>query len=125
MPSDDAFFKGDHADKFRDGSELRAQQVAAFGELADRETDPVVIAGDTNLTSGSLLLRRHLSHFRDGFVAASWGFGYTFPTNRRASWMRLDRIFASEQLRIATFEVGDSKASDHYCVVADIQKKAP
>ena len=97
---------------------LRRRQVAAVARLAERETLPVILAGDTNLPklSGSLT---ELAQFQDGFAEAGSGFGYTFPT--RFPWMRIDRIFASEQLRFLDFEVGAMRASDHHCVVATLE----
>jgi endonuclease/exonuclease/phosphatase (EEP) superfamily protein YafD len=65
----------------------------------------------------------NLSVYQDGFRKAGWGFGYTFPNDRRPPpWMRIDRILATDQLRFVRFDVGDSRASDHRCVVADVQK---
>jgi hypothetical protein len=40
--------------------------------------------------------------------------------------MRLDRIFASPSLRFVDFQVGTHTwASDHHCVVADLQRSTP
>jgi endonuclease/exonuclease/phosphatase (EEP) superfamily protein YafD len=107
---------------FQANSGLRARQVEAFSDAAGRETSPVVIAGDTNLPGLSFLLNQYLSEYQDGFSKAGWGFGYTFPSDR-GPWMRIDRIFASEGLRFVRFEVGRSRASDHHCVVADLQRR--
>jgi endonuclease/exonuclease/phosphatase (EEP) superfamily protein YafD len=82
----------------------------------------VVIAGDTNLPGLSHVLHRYLSRYQDGFAKAGWGFGYTFPTRPRGPWMRIDRIVASDELRFVRFRVGRSLASDHECVVADLQR---
>jgi len=107
---------------FKANSGLRALQVETFAEAASRETDPVIIAGDTNLPGLSYVFNRYLSGYQDGFSDAGSGFGYTFPTNRRP-WMRIDRILASDQLRFVRFEVGNSIASDHLCVVADLERR--
>jgi endonuclease/exonuclease/phosphatase family metal-dependent hydrolase len=101
---------------------LRELQVQSYAELAGRETGPVVIAGDMNLTGLSPVLARHLSRYHDAFTDAGWGFGYTFPTNHRP-WMRLDRILATDDLAFSRFEVGTSAASDHRCVVADFGRR--
>jgi endonuclease/exonuclease/phosphatase (EEP) superfamily protein YafD len=118
-------FNSINASAFYENSALREQQAAAFGSAAEHESDPVIIAGDTNLPDLSWVLGRYLSGFQDGFVEAGWGFGYTFPTDRHGPWMRIDRIFASRALRFVHFEVGTSKASDHRCVVADVQRAFP
>lgn len=116
------FFVGDGTDSMRVHSELRELQVRTFAERAAQEKDPVVIAGDTNLPGLSAIFRQHLSHFQDGFTEAGWGFGYTFPSNR-FRWMRIDRVMAGPGLRFTGFEVCAPGASDHACVVADLQRK--
>jgi vancomycin resistance protein VanJ len=100
---------------------LRALQVQSIAEAAGHDVEPVVIAGDTNLPGLSLVFGRQLSRFRDGFVDAGSGFGYTYPNDRRP-WMRIDRILATDALRFVRFQVGTSAASDHLCVVADLQR---
>ena len=107
---------------YKANSGLRTLQVQAFSEAAKRETDPVIIAGDTNLPGLSYVFDRFLSGYQDGFAEAGSGFGYTYPTNRHP-WMRIDRILASQELRFVRFEVGSSLASDHLCVVADLERR--
>jgi hypothetical protein len=106
-----------------DNSGLRALQVESLAEAAARETDSVVIAGDTNLPGLSRIFARNLSGYADGFTKAGWGFGYTFPRHKLTPWLRLDRILATDSLRFVGFEVGTSASSDHFCVVADLQRR--
>jgi endonuclease/exonuclease/phosphatase (EEP) superfamily protein YafD len=110
---------GAAAPRIQINTDLRVIQVTNFADAARRETGPVLIAGDTNLPGLSPVLARELSSFTDGFAQAGWGLGYTYPNDRRP-WMRIDRMFAAGGLRFAGFEVGQSKASDHLCVVADV-----
>jgi vancomycin resistance protein VanJ len=107
---------------FKANSGLRALQVQTFAEAANRETIPVIIAGDTNLPGLSYVFSRYLFAYQDGFKKAGSGFGYTYPTGR-GPWMRIDRILASDALRFVRFEVGSSLASDHLCVVADLERR--
>jgi endonuclease/exonuclease/phosphatase (EEP) superfamily protein YafD len=100
----------------------RSAQVARLAARAAAESIPVVIAGDTNLPSLSPLLHDRLSRYRDGFGELGWGFGYTYPFNL-FRWMRIDRILASDSLRFVGFQRGSSPASDHLCVVADLQRR--
>jgi endonuclease/exonuclease/phosphatase (EEP) superfamily protein YafD len=100
-------------------SGLRALQVLTMTRMADRETLPLIIAGDTNLPTLSPSLAR-FAKYQDGFDEAGSGFGYTFPSDR--PWMRIDRIFASEHLQFRSFGVGCGLVSDHLCVYADLQK---
>jgi len=117
-------FTDANAATFYYNSGLREAQVKAFAEAAARETDPVFIAGDTNLPELSLVYRKYLSGFDDAFIQAGWGFGYTFPSDKRVpAWMRIDRVMASHALRFTHFEVGESHASDHHCIVADLAKR--
>ena len=112
------------AERVQVNSGLRTAQVQAFSAEASAETLPVIIAGDTNLPSPSYVFGANLSRYQDGFRQAGWGFGYTFP-NVRWAWMRIDRILASDHFRFVRFIVGDSHASDHRSVVADLTTAAP
>ena len=104
-------------------SGLRELQVADFADFAAQEKVPVVIGGDTNLPGLSYALHHSLSAYHDAFTEAGWGFGYTHPVGgRHAPWMRIDRIMGSDELRFTHFEVGCGLASDHACVIADLQR---
>jgi len=100
---------------------LRAAEIEAALRAAHAEHLPVIVAGDTNLPGLSPALRRAFAGFQDGFAAASYGFGYTFPAKR--PFLRLDRIFAGPELRFESFQVGCSGASDHLCVWADVSRR--
>jgi vancomycin resistance protein VanJ len=103
---------------------FRASQVGTVAEAAALETDPVIVAGDTNLPGLSPVLHRYLSVYQDGFTKSGWGFGYTFPTNKWRPWMRIDRIVADDYFHFVRFQVGRSYGtSDHLCVVADLQRR--
>jgi endonuclease/exonuclease/phosphatase (EEP) superfamily protein YafD len=104
---------------FERNAELRRQQVAALAEHASHAQNPVVIAGDTNLPTGSYFLRHYLGNFRDAFDEAGSGFGYTFPANRWP-WMRIDRVLVGEGVEVKRVEVGGKRASDHCPLIAEI-----
>lgn len=112
--------RGDNAESFQSHSALRGLQMQEMSELAQRETLPVVILGDTNLPVGSRTRRLYLGGFQDGFDQAGSGFGATFPS--KWPWMRIDLVLASDALRFTDFRVGQGRASDHRCVVADLVK---
>jgi endonuclease/exonuclease/phosphatase family metal-dependent hydrolase len=113
-------FSGDAEPAIQANAGLRALQAQAIADAVASMGGPTIIAGDTNLPGLSGILRHSLSQFQDGFQKAGWGFGYTYPNDRRP-WMRIDRILATRELRFLRFEVGRSAASDHLCVVADLQ----
>lgn len=99
---------------------LRAKQLELVGRLATNEHLPVVIGGDLNVPGLSAAFHRSLSEFRDGFRDAGAGLGYTFP--QKLPLMRLDRILAGQDFRFTSFEIGCRDLSDHFCVVADLER---
>lgn len=99
---------------------LRVAQARSISASATQELAPVLIAGDTNLPSLSPTLSECFAGFSDGFRRAGSGFGYTFPAAH--PWMRIDRIYSSRHLDVTSFKVGCRDASDHLCVVADVQR---
>jgi len=86
--------------------------------LATAESNPVVVAGDTNSPGLSKGIARNFATFHDGFETVGLGLGYTYPARLR--WMRLDRIFASNFFRFVNFKVGCEGVSDHLCVLGDL-----
>jgi len=108
------------ADVGRNAS-LRELQVSVAAGMAKLEKYPVVLAGDMNLPGLSSTLRKHLDEYADGFTDASWGFGYTFP--QKYPFLRLDRVLTGPGLRFTEFQVGCPDLSDHFCVVASIQRR--
>jgi endonuclease/exonuclease/phosphatase (EEP) superfamily protein YafD len=119
-----SLLRGETARLLQSDGHLRDTQIETVARHASTQKIPVVIGGDTNLPDLSPALR-FLAPFRDGFRDAGAGFGYTYPVGR-LTWMRLDRLFTSRDLRFVSFEVGRHVwASDHLCVVADLQKRTP
>lgn len=111
---------GDHR-VISNNTALRQVQAETIAQLAAASTLPVLIAGDTNLPQNSRILGNTLGRWQDGFAEVGFGLGYTFPVTRRGPWMRIDRIFAGPQLRFLQFGVGESRASDHHCVWAELE----
>lgn len=115
-----AFLEGDPEADLGGNSGLRSLQIAAAADLAAKDRVSVILAGDTNLPGLSAILRKNLSRYEDAFRQASSGFGYTFPANH--PFLRLDRIMSGPEFRFVSFEIGCRGASDHLCVVSDIQR---
>lgn len=112
-------FAGDPESDVKTNFGLRALQIEGAARSAAHESLPVLIVGDTNLPGLSAVLRRSLSSYTDGFRAAGWGFGYSFPTHH--PFLRLDRILAKGGLQFSSFKIACQGVSDHLCVLADIQ----
>ncbi|HVT06604.1 MAG TPA: endonuclease/exonuclease/phosphatase family protein [Polyangia bacterium] len=101
---------------------LRAAQMCNAADDASAATEPVVIAGDTNLPGASWAFAHCLGRFQDGFAKVGNGLGYTFPsTKRRRPWMRIDRVLADDHFRFLHFEVAPAMSSDHRGVIADLE----
>ncbi|HXI54649.1 MAG TPA: endonuclease/exonuclease/phosphatase family protein [Polyangia bacterium] len=104
----------------RFNAQLRVLQVKTVVEEARRSTNPVIIAGDTNLPQLSWAYAQWLGDYQDAFAQRGSGFGYTFPAIKRP-WMRIDRILAGSGVRVLTCAVVDERASDHRGVMAELE----
>jgi vancomycin resistance protein VanJ len=116
--------RGTASGKVMENTELRLKQLEMIADIAHRSAAPVLIAGDTNMPSLSWAMAHLFGNYRDGFSEAGSGFGYTFPAPRHP-WMRIDRVLADPRFRVVGFRVVQSRASDHYPVVADLELPAP
>ncbi|MEA2700794.1 MAG: hypothetical protein QOI66_5065 [Myxococcales bacterium] len=106
--------------EMRFNAQLRVLQVKTVAEEARRSTNPVIIAGDTNLPQLSWAFAQWLGDYQDAFAQRGSGFGYTFPAIR-SPWMRIDRILAGPGFRFLTCAVMDEHVSDHRAVMADVE----
>jgi vancomycin resistance protein VanJ len=98
----------------------RLAQVRALAADAGQSSDPVLIAGDTNLPDLSWALATLLGDYRDAFADAGRGFGYTYPAQRRA-WMRIDRLLGGPRLRFLAAAADPPRLHDHLPVTADVE----
>ena len=103
--------------RFREG------QQRTIAEEAKRAGHLLLIAGDSNLPQGSLLLRQLFGGYTDGFDQAGWGFGWTYPA--RVPWLRLDRALLGPGLRATSFEVLSRHNSGHRAVLFEIARAPP
>jgi vancomycin resistance protein VanJ len=117
-------FRGVAANAVGANTDLRMAQLQSIAERAHAPGPPVLIAGDTNLPTLSWGLSHWMGDFRDGFSEAGSGFGYTFPATPHRPWMRIDRVLTDRRLRILSFRVIRSLASDHEAVTAEIELPA-
>jgi endonuclease/exonuclease/phosphatase (EEP) superfamily protein YafD len=114
-------FQGGAAATVTKNATLRLAQLQAIADDARQSTEPVIIAGDTNLPTRSWALAHFFGDLRDGFSDAGSGLGYTYPVPRRRPWMRIDRVLADQHFRFVHFEVIRTRASDHLAVMADLE----
>jgi endonuclease/exonuclease/phosphatase (EEP) superfamily protein YafD len=116
------FVNRDGFRRVAENTAVRTRQVRAIAAHARAAPFPVIVAGDTNLPSGSPLLARELGAYDDGFEEVGWGFGYTFPAHRAAPWLRLDRVMADRRFRFVSLSRLDVHVSKHFPIVADLER---
>jgi endonuclease/exonuclease/phosphatase (EEP) superfamily protein YafD len=116
------FVNHDAFDRVAWNTALRTKQVRAIAEHARGARNPVLIAGDTNMPTGSAIFAESLGGYQDGFAEVGRGFGYTFPSRHAPPWLRLDRVLADRRLRFVSFSRVDVHVSKHFPVMADLER---
>ena len=101
-------------------TEERLAQVRALAGDAAKSSEPVIIAGDTNLPGLSWAFSHWLGAFSDGFAEVGRGFGYSYPA-QTMTWMRIDRILAGPRFRFLDVATISPRISDHLAVAADLE----
>lgn len=99
--------------------EKQQNQVASILEHKKNITHPVIICGDFNNTPFSYSYRKLKEGMHDAFRERGNGLGTTFLFEKFP--MRIDYIFASDELEILSFETFSKSFSDHYPVRATIK----
>jgi endonuclease/exonuclease/phosphatase (EEP) superfamily protein YafD len=97
----------------------REMQIAKAVEAARSDPPPFVLVGDTNLPPWSAIGRRRVGKLEEAWSEVGFGFGYTFPAKR--PWMRIDRAFASDDVRFLDMRVAPRGASDHRAIFVDFE----
>jgi vancomycin resistance protein VanJ len=113
----------DGIDELMEGARDRLIQVEQLNADLARERGPVLLAGDLNAPTGSLVLRRLRSdRFRDAFREAGRGYGFTYGHRLRArvSYLRIDYILFSRGLVALRTWVGGGAGSDHRPVLSEM-----
>jgi endonuclease/exonuclease/phosphatase family metal-dependent hydrolase len=113
-------FQAASARVMEQNTQERLAQVRALAADAAKSSDPVLIAGDTNLPGLSWAFSRWLGEFSDGFAEVGRGFGYSYPAQRMV-WMRIDRILAGSRFRFLDAATISPRISDHLAVTADLE----
>jgi vancomycin resistance protein VanJ len=101
----------------------RLYQSVVLSERLIKETQPVLLAGDFNAPENSLICQQILrAGLRDAFSEAGHGYGFTTGQAFRLhlAYARIDHVFVSPGWGISACRVGESTASDHYPLIADL-----
>lgn len=112
-------------DEWHDNMTARLSESRAMSAYLKRlPARPRIVAGDLNAPDSSTVVRQLLdTGLRDAFSSAGTGFGFTHGHSLRAwmpSFLRIDHILVSEQLGVASAEVGGAEGSEHRPVVSNI-----
>lgn len=108
--------------KMKKAYERRSKEVEEM--LADIPNDgrPIILCGDFNDTPLSYTYHQIRSAgFVDGFVKTGRGIGHTYAG--RLPLLRIDYIWANEQIQPMSFKRIKYKGSDHYPVILDFNVK--
>jgi endonuclease/exonuclease/phosphatase (EEP) superfamily protein YafD len=116
----------------------RGQEIDLVLEQAAKDTTPVLIMGDFNMTDQNEDYQRITSRFGDSFRTVGGGMGFTFPDLstfqslpdywplpiRPIPFLRLDYIFHNDAFRpVTTFVWPTAGGSDHRPVFAELALK--
>jgi endonuclease/exonuclease/phosphatase (EEP) superfamily protein YafD len=111
----------------------RLIQAQTLKNLLLRESGPVIVAGDFNAPEASLVLATlRDAGLHNAFTEGGRGYGYTyghfllprrFPLHH-SSFIRIDHIMMTPQVRAVRCWTGTAAASDHRPVFADLVLKS-
>jgi endonuclease/exonuclease/phosphatase family metal-dependent hydrolase len=102
---------------YRADPAVRRQQVAEILRVLDRDTLPIILAGDMNATPDADELQplfRRLSDVRPGFPSQ----GYTYPSSGPTK--RIDYILVSRHFHVELAGVAPVSVADHRPVAAQL-----
>ena len=100
----------------------RSQEVSEMLEHVPHDGRPILLCGDFNDTPLSYTYHQiYRAGFVDGFVKAGHGIGRTYAG--KLPLLRIDYIWANEQIQPMSFKRIRHKGSDHYPVMLEFNVK--
>jgi endonuclease/exonuclease/phosphatase (EEP) superfamily protein YafD len=102
---------------------VRQQELNSTLERSNKETFPVLIAGDFNMTDWAADYGRITARYVDSYREVGWGMGFTFPafsvTNPQLAFLpplaRIDYVFHDRAFQVLEATVlPDTGGSDHH-----------
>lgn len=104
--------------KFAEAFEKQQFQIDAIQSHKRKTKNPVIICGDFNNTPFSYSYRKMKGTMKDAFRERGNGLGTTFLFDKFP--LRIDYIFASEELQVVSFKTLKNTFSDHYAIRATL-----
>lgn len=95
----------------------RNAQLELLGRLAQAELDPLIVAGDFNMTPYSPVLAGWLERTELHDARRSRGFGMSWPASLPVLGIPIDHVLVSEDFLVAAHYYDAAFGSDHYPVV--------
>jgi endonuclease/exonuclease/phosphatase (EEP) superfamily protein YafD len=102
-------------------SRLRNAELNELASLAAARTEPVIVAGDFNITPWSRQFRTALQRSGLNDSAAGHGLAPSWPSQFPPLGIRIDHCWASRHWRSTAIRLGPSLGSDHLPLIADLE----
>jgi vancomycin resistance protein VanJ len=113
----------DGADDWQRNHANRLHQARALARDVAGSRRPLVLAGDLNAPQSSPVIGSLLATgLRDAFTSAGRGYGYSHGHSLRNGFdlLRIDHVLVSPDIGVIACFVGQSDASEHRPVIADL-----
>jgi vancomycin resistance protein VanJ len=99
----------------------RQKEARGLHQVAQKNTSPLMMAGDFNLLSDSGIYRENFLSLSDAFTTAGFGFGWTYHSKWTS--MRIDHILTNDSFNCIDCRVGPDVGSPHQPLIADFNLK--
>lgn len=97
------------------------RQIAFLVNYSKKRTEPLILCGDFNSPANGVLYQGMAGAMQDCFATAGTGFGFTIPAT--LPLVRMDFVYASNELQPKACWVPSEIASDHRPTVSEISTK--
>jgi endonuclease/exonuclease/phosphatase (EEP) superfamily protein YafD len=100
-------------------SVLRDRQLALVGEFARRQTQPLIVLGDLNVSPFSPHFQTLLAGSKLKSAAQGFGWQPTWPTFLPPAGIQIDHALTSADIYVTSFRRGSAVGSDHLPIIID------
>jgi endonuclease/exonuclease/phosphatase (EEP) superfamily protein YafD len=101
----------------------RNAQIAVLLNHVQQENNPVIIAGDFNMSHTSAIYEAFVeAGLVDTYATAGAGFGMSWPVHHTLPpVLRIDYVWHNNLLRTVAARIGEQRGSDHTPLIVDIE----
>jgi endonuclease/exonuclease/phosphatase family metal-dependent hydrolase len=97
---------------------VRLTEAAAIHEFIAKQKLPLLVLGDFNLVSDSIIFRGNFGDLSDAFEAGGFGLGYSY--NNHWTRVRIDHVLMNDSFHCEDCFVGAYLGSPHRPLIADL-----